>query len=264
MSDVALSLSPATPLPPPSPPAPPPPPSPPLPPQTARRSTRALSIRQHINLAAAAAGKRKPRAKKAAKKTETKTKTTTTTAPTPPPNVDQRLVDILELAKAHYAGDGIEKGLKKGLHTMKNSGDCPCGKHDSAAAHHFTARGDIDMHSELRGEDIWGREKALGLEIGFFEKHNKNKSKKRKASVMDDDDDADAAADDVGPPREVTGGAAVDRYMMPALEDLTTGQWLLRVTRLEIRCGSLAALLIMNGVKVPQDLLSVSSIPWTD
>ena len=52
--------------------------------------------------------------------------------------------------------------------------------------------------------------------------------------------------------------------MMPALEDLTTAQWLLRYTRLEVRCGSLAALLILNGVEIPQNLLSVSTIPWTD
>ena len=87
----------------------------------------------------------------------------TTTAPAPAPpapssysNVNQHLVNILELAKAHYVGDGVKKDLKKGLHTMENSGDCLCGKHFSAVWHHFTARGDIDMQSELRGIDIWG------------------------------------------------------------------------------------------------------------
>ena len=84
---------------------------------------------------------------------------TTAPAPAPPasffhPNINQHLVDILELAKAYYVGDGVEKGLKKGLHIMENSGDCLCDKHFSAVSHHFTARDDIDMQSELRGVNI--------------------------------------------------------------------------------------------------------------
>ena len=122
-----------------------------------------------------------------------------------------------------------------------------------------------------------GKRGGVGLPTGFFKKHNRNKSKKRKASAINDDDDDNAAADaaatanattaapdDAAQLREVAGGAAVDRFIMPALEDLTVGQWMLRVTRLEVRCGSLAALLIMNGVEVPLDLLSVSTIPWRD
>ena len=113
---------------------------------------------------------------------------------------------------------------------MEDSGDCPCGNHASAAAHHFTARGDIDMHSELRGDDIWGKEEAFGLPTGFFEKHNKNKGKKRKASVMNDDDvsaaaaGAAAAAEYVTPPREATIKTYADRFVMPALQNLTTAQ----------------------------------------
>ena len=122
-------------------------------------------------------------------------------------NVNQSLVDILELAKAHYAGDGVEKDLKKGLHTMKNSDDYLCGNYASAAAHHFTARGDIDMHSELRDNDIWEKEKTFSLLTSFFEKHNKNKSKKRKASVMNDDnDDDDNVATDAAAAAAAEGG----------------------------------------------------------
>ena len=91
--------------------------------------------------------------------------------------------------------------------------------------------GDINMHSELRDDDIWGKEKTFSLLTDFFEKHNKNKSKKRKTSVMDDDnDDDDNVATDTAainitassppPLREVTDGAAVDRYVISALNNL--------------------------------------------
>ena len=173
---------------------------PPTPTLIARYSTRPLSIQQQIVASAAAAGKRKLRAKKAAKKImmtmmmPTAPPPATTPAPFSHPNINQYLVNILELVKAHYTSDGITKGLKKGLYTMENSGACPCGKHSSAALHHFTARGNIDMQLELRGDDIWGYEEAFGLDTGFFKKHNKNKSKKRKASAIEkDNNDANAA-----------------------------------------------------------------------
>ena len=128
-------------------------PPPPTPTPTARRSTRPLSIRQHLAASAAAAGKRKPRVKKAAKKMTTMTMTMMT-PPSLLSNVNQHLINILKLTKAHYVSDNVKKSLKKSLHTIENSGDCPYGKHSSAVSHHFTARGDINMQSELRGINI--------------------------------------------------------------------------------------------------------------
>jgi hypothetical protein len=94
------------------------------------------------------------------------------------------VVNVIELIKAHYTAGG----LKKDIGTIV-SGDCLCGFHDSLIAHHFTLRGDIIKLFELRGDNVWGKEDALGLSAGFFEKHNKN-IKKRKASDLDDDDAA--------------------------------------------------------------------------
>ena len=158
---------------------------------------------------------------------------TTTTPITPsilPPNVNQDLVNILKLTKAHYAGDSVKKDLKKNLYIMKDSGDYSYGNYASAAAHHFTARGDINMHSELRDDNIWEKKKTFGLLTDFFKKHNKNKSKKRKASVMNDNNvsaaaaGAVAAAEYITPLRETTIRTYADRFVIPTLQNLTTAQ----------------------------------------